>query len=101
MANEQWESFKDVFDILEKALGARKGVRIVFENRKQATTYTHRIYRARMADRDQSKKTSDPSDIKYGASPYDVLSVKRIDDTTIQVMNAGLASGIVTMEEIT
>ena len=100
MANEQWESFKDVFDVLDKSLEAKNGVRIVFENKKQATTYTHRIYRARMADRDQSKKITDPSDVKYGASPYDVLSVKRIDDKTIQIANAAAVSGIVSMEEI-
>ncbi len=98
MANEQWESFRDIFEILDQAVENKEGIKIKFKTQAQATKFAHRAYRARIIDRKQQMLVNEVDDPKYGISVYDILSIRKLDPDVLHIASSETVSGIVSVE---
>ncbi len=101
---ESAESLSQVYELMDKALEAKKGIKIQLETPGDVWKLRHRCYAARLAERKAAKTVNKPEDPLYGKSVYDVLRFD-IDETnnTLIILNKGTelkAMGIEGVEEI-
>lgn len=101
---ESNESLSQVYELMDKALAAEKGIKIQLDTPGMATKLRHRCYQARVAERRASKVINKPEDKLYGKSVYDVLKFD-IDESksSLIILNKGTemaAMGIEGVEEI-
>ena len=100
MAGGKWESYRDIFDILDRASESEKGIRITLKDGNARIAFRHRVYKARMADRDQAKETHPPDSEHYGVSEYDHLVVKLEGDSAITITPGGTSVEIDLIEDL-
>jgi hypothetical protein len=69
-------SYKDIYEVYEKALEDPKGIRLAFDTTGDARNYQMRMHNARAIDRRENAKTYPLGDPMHGQSTYDVLQVR-------------------------
>jgi len=69
-------SYRDIYEIYDKALDDPKGIRLVFDNHASARNYQMRMNNARAIDRKENLRTYPIGDPMHGQSQYDVLQVR-------------------------
>ena len=101
---ESEASLSQVYDLMDKALKAKKGIKIELESPGMAWKLRHRCYAARLADRKGAAATLPLTDSSYGKSVYDVLKFDiNESNNTLSILNKGTeiaAMGIEGIKEI-
>jgi hypothetical protein len=64
------------YDVLDRAIESKAGIRIEQPNRGDAYQYRVRLHKARSYDRDLNRESRTPDDPSYGRSDYDNLVVR-------------------------
>lgn len=97
--NSSITSYPDIRAALDKALDSPKGVRLSFEDKKAAVTFCGRVHSFRWRDRKENQKIYSPDDPMFGRSAYDPLMLKRVNETTVDVVK--LEAVEFSLEELT
>jgi hypothetical protein len=69
-------SYKDIYEVYDRALDDPKGIRLPFDSLADAKNYQMRMHNARAIDRRESRRTYREDDPMHGQSIYDVLQVR-------------------------
>lgn len=77
--SENTATYQDVRDILDQAMESERGVRVPCDSENYATHLVMRCNQFRKLDRRENKLTYPEGHIMHGKSPYDVLSISRVD----------------------
>lgn len=99
--------------VLQRALGSIRGVRLTTEGGTQAeaTTLVSRLNSCRVASRKQATKLFLDSDPRWGKSPYDSLTIRKITNMAklsnppipvwvVEILNREAKEGKVTVEDL-
>lgn len=85
------ESLADAVAILDRCLqSAGEGIMLFFDTGKAATTFRHRLYTARVRDREQSMKLYEPADPTYGKSQWDGVTIRLMSPSETETELWGL-----------
>lgn len=68
-------SYQDVQEILSRAMASQKGIRVKVGTKGAAVQLRQRLYKFRLADRNDSKKMYAAEDFRHGKSDFDSLRV--------------------------
>jgi len=71
--------YEDCYEVMDKALDAKDGIRIGFANYGEAHYFRQRMNKARLLDRRFNKERYEPNHIKHGKSEYDALWFRLLD----------------------
>lgn len=103
-------SLSDACALLEQALNSKRGIRLVFSDRKSAVAFRARLYSARLKDREQNEALYGPDEPMHGKSQWDGLFIsldKEDRDTeftvwhlTIARRSADAIGGLVCVEDL-
>ena len=66
-------AYGDCFDLLDKAIADNKGIRVRFDEWKQANYYRMRLHTARAIDRKDNARTFTEDQPMHGRSIYDTI----------------------------
>ena len=69
-------AYADCFEIFDRALVSRNGIKVVLSDRGKAFYLRTRLNYARMMDREANKEIYSEEDPNYGCSPYDPLIIR-------------------------
>ncbi len=69
-------AYEDCFELLERALAAKGGIRVSAERIGEAHQLLSRLNYARVMARQESREIYTPDHPKHGISPYDTLIVR-------------------------
>lgn len=80
-------AYPDIRKALDQALESPKGMRLSFEDSRAATTFCGRVHSFRFKDRKENTKIyAEPDHPMHGRSVYDPLMIKRVNETTVDVL---------------
>lgn len=69
-------SYIDAYEVLDRALAARRGVRITFEDVGAARSFQLRLNKARALNREDNAETYPAGEPLHGRSEYDTLLIQ-------------------------
>lgn len=75
-------SMSDAYDLMDKAIQSKNGIRISVNDHAAAVTIRHRCYTARVKDRQANAKIYPAGEPMHNASVYDpiTITIKEVDD---------------------
>ena len=70
-------AYENCFEVLGKAMDAKRGIRMTFDTGAEANFFRMRCHQARKLDRERNAKIyTDPEHPMHGRSAYDPLSLR-------------------------
>lgn len=85
-------SYTDCKEVFERAAGNPKGLRMRFKQGEKARDFfAFRLWEFRKLDRNQNRVLyPDPTNTMHGKSFFDLFSVKKVGEDTIEILKINL-----------